>query len=153
MARSKKGQPHYQDHIETLTALVTHLAMTDWSLRTPQGLAVALSISEDEVTTVLDTFKSLFRKSRNLSSKNGKPMYALQLRHARQWLVGDADDDEQTKPPLEPEYLTTLLNFIIERSNQEARASEALWTNIVALVISGIALAGSIVSLVLTISA
>ncbi len=142
--------PHYGSHLETLTALVTHMAMTDWSLRTPPNLAKALSIDEPEIRIVLDAFKGLFRKSPNLSPKTGNPMYALQLRHARQWLDDEADDEARSKPPLEAEYLVALLNFITDRANQEARRQYTLWTVFAALVASILAFSASLLSLVLT---
>ena len=139
--------PSYSAHLETLIALVTHLAMTNWSLRTPPNLAKALSIEEAEIALVLNTFKGLFRKSANLSPKSRKPMYALQLRHARQWIVDEADDEDRSKPPLEPEYLVALLNFITDRANQEARHRHTVWTVSAAVVASILAFGASVLTI------
>lgn len=109
--------PKYADNIDTLVALTTHLAMTDWSMRTPPNLAKALSIEESKIQYVLDNFKGLFRRSTKKSSKTGTHFYSLQLRHARQWLEDAFEEDEGAKkPPLEPEYVTMLLNFISHRA-------------------------------------
>lgn len=121
--------PKYSDHLETLIALVTHLAMTDWSMRTPPNLAKALSIDESEIEVVLDKHKGLFRKSNKTSKKSGKHFYTLQIRYARQWLEERLDDDEgEKKPPLEAEYLTTLLNFVTHKAAEEKNRNLSLVT-------------------------
>jgi len=114
----------YSDHLEALIALVTHLAMTDWSMRTPPNLAKALSIEETEIQYVLDNFKGLFRRSQKTSKKTGVHFYTLQIRYARQWLEEQAGDDEgPQKPPLEVEYLTTLLEFVTHKAAEERSRS------------------------------
>lgn len=119
----------YSDHLETLIALVTHLAMTDWSMRTPPNLAKALSIDEAEIQAVLDEYKGLFRMSTTRSKKSGKHFYTLQIRYARQWLEERVDDDEgEKKPPLEAEYLTTLLNFVTHKATEERNRNVSLIT-------------------------
>ena len=120
-------KPCYSENLETLIALVTHLAMTDWSMRSPPNLAKALSIDQFEIERVLESFKGLFRKSSYTSKKTGAHFYTLQLRHARQWLV-DNEDEDSNGPPLEPEYLTALLNFIAHRAQEESSRSVGLIT-------------------------
>ncbi len=125
--------PKYSDHLETLIALTTHLAMTDWSMRTPPNLAKALSIDESEIRYALDNFKGLFRRSPNKSKKTGAHFYTLQIRYARQWLEDAAEEDEGIqKPPLEAEYLTTLLNFVTHRASEEGGRSLGLITSWIA---------------------
>ena len=119
---SHMKRPQYSKNLETLIALVTHLAMTDWAARSPPNLAKALSIDQAEIENVLESFKGLFRKSKNPSKKTGAHFYALQLRHARQWLQDD-DDEDAKRPPLEQEYLSTLLEFISHRAQEESARS------------------------------
>lgn len=121
--------PSYSEHLETLIALLTHLAMTDWSMRTPPNLAKALSIDEAEIQYVLDNFKGLFRRSQKTSKKTGAHFYTLQIRYARQWLEDEVEHDEGPKrPPLEAEYLTTLLNFVTHKAAEERSRSLGLIT-------------------------
>lgn len=140
-----KQNPKYSDHQETLIALVTHLAMTDWSARTPTNLSKALSIEKDEIVLVLESFKGLFRKANKTSKKRGENFYTLQIRHARQWLNEAEEEDEDTKkPPLETEYLTKLLDFVISRSSEERQNrinSIGLWvTTIASLIVAALAI-------------
>jgi hypothetical protein len=120
-------KPRYSENLETLIALVTHLAMTDWAARSPPNLAKALSIDQSDIEHVLESFKGLFRKSKSTSKKTGAHFYALQLRYARQWLE-DAEDEDTKRPPLEQEYLATLLEFISHRAQEEAGRSLGLVT-------------------------
>ncbi|MDY6978215.1 MAG: hypothetical protein SVW51_18775 [Pseudomonadota bacterium] len=117
-----KQNPKYSKHQETLIALVTHLALTDWSARTPTNLAKALSMEKSEILDVLESFKGLFRKAKKTSKKTGDHFYSLQIRHARQWLNELEEEDEDTKkPPLESEYLTKLIDFIILKAAEERK--------------------------------
>ncbi|MDE1225686.1 hypothetical protein MCT03_15820 [Vibrio aestuarianus] len=112
--------PKYSEHQETLIALVTHLAMTDWSARSPTNISKAISIDKDEIITVLESFKGLFRKGKRINKKTNENYYSLQIRHARQWLEDtDTDDEESKKPPLESEYLNKLLDFVIAKAAEE----------------------------------
>ena len=112
--------PKYSEHQETLIALVTHLAMTDWSARSPTNISKAISIDKDEIITVLESFKGLFRKGKRINKKTNENYYSLQIRHARQWLEDiDTDDEESKKPPLESEYLNKLLDFVIAKAVEE----------------------------------
>ncbi|KAA1159360.1 hypothetical protein EU508_12365 [Pseudoalteromonas fuliginea] len=114
--------PKYSEHQESLIALVTHLSMSSWSARTPSNLAKALSIDKDEIEVVLSSFKGLFRKSKNKSKKTADYFYSLQIRHAKQWLNETDDENEDSKkPPLEVEYLTKLLDFVIFKAAEERR--------------------------------
>lgn len=137
--------PKYSDHQETLIALVTHLAMTDWSARTPTNLAIALSIEASEITKVLEKFKGLFRKSIKISKKTRDHFYTLQIRHAKQWLDENVEEGENDKrPPLEPELLTKLLDFVISKSAEERVnriSSIAPWVALFgSLIVAGLAI-------------
>ena len=131
--------PKYSDHQETLIALVTHLAMTDWSARTPTNLAKALSVESTEITKVLNEFKGLFRQAKKKSKKTGDHFYTLQIRHAKQWLDESEDvGEDDKKPPLEPEILTKLLDFVISKAAEER-------ANKIASIVPWIALFGSLI--------
>ena len=123
--------------------------MTEWWHRTPKNLATALSISEADITRVLESYKGLFRKSPNVAKKSKDPLYTLQLRHARQWLHQDAND-EATKPPLEPQYLVALLDFISRRADEETRRG---YTVRAAWIAAGVAVLASIANIVVTLLA
>jgi hypothetical protein len=133
----------YSDHQETLIALVTHLAMTDYSSRTPTHLSKALSIDAEEIRIVLEKYKSLFRRSLRKSPDSGDFYYSLQIRYAKQWLI-ESEPEESKKPPLEPEYLTKLLDFIISKSSEERSNRIFLWgswiTSIVSLIVAALAI-------------
>ncbi|HEX6612342.1 MAG TPA: hypothetical protein VF022_00555 [Rhodanobacteraceae bacterium] len=102
-------------------------------MRTPPNLSKALSIDESEIEQVLDGYKGLFRKSKKVSKKTGKHFYTLQIRYARQWLEERLEDDEgEKKPPLEAEYLTTLLNFVTHKAAEEKNRSLSLVTSWIA---------------------
>lgn len=141
-----RQNPSYSDHQETLIALVTHLALTDWSARTATNLAKALSIDKNEIETVLSSFKGLFRQSRKKSKKTDDYFYSLQIRHARQWLIeADDEDENDKKPPLEAEYITKLLDLIISKAAEERRNKIAVigpWvTAFASLIVAGLAIA------------
>lgn len=104
-----------------------HLATTDWTIRSSPNLAIALWIEQVEIERVLESFKGLFRKSKNTSAKTGAHFYTLQLRHARQWLRDDENEDDK-RLPLEPQYLSTLLEFISHRAQEESGRSSGLVT-------------------------
>ncbi|WP_024850893.1 hypothetical protein [Hydrogenovibrio kuenenii] len=137
--------PKYSEHQETLIALVTHLAMTDWSMRTPTNLSKALSIDVNEIKIVLEDFKGLFRKSNKKSKKTDDPFYTLQIRYAKQWLDENEEENENDKkPPLESEILIKLLDFVIAKAAEE-RANKILsiapWiTALASLVVAALAL-------------
>ncbi|QDO82391.1 hypothetical protein FM037_02960 [Shewanella psychropiezotolerans] len=137
--------PKYSDHQESLIALVTHLAMTNWSARTPTNLEKALSINKSEIEVVLSSFKGLFRKSKKKSKRTDDYFYSLQIRHAKQWLNETDDEDEDSrKPPLETEHLTKLLDLVISKAADERRNKIAVvgpWvTAIASLVVAALAI-------------
>ena len=116
----------YSKHLETLIALITHLAVTDWLMRTPPNLAKALSIEEKEIENTLESFKSLFRKSVKKSTKTGAHFYSLQLRYAQQWREETDDDEDIRKSPLNPKYLIALLEFASDKARQESERKVGL---------------------------
>jgi hypothetical protein len=131
--------PSYSKHQETLIAAATHLAMGQYVSRQAKNLAKDLSIEPDEVAIVLVSFKGLFRQSGGTSEK----YYCLQLRFSRQ----NIDDEESLRPPLETQYLLTLLDFISRKASEESQRSTAM---LVALITAGLSLIASLVALAVT---
>lgn len=136
------SQPSYSLHYETLTAVVTHLAVNKWALRQPQGIANDLSIDVADVKVVLKEFKGMFRESVKKSKDHSDHFYSLHLRHSRQAI----DEKEVERPPLDSEYLIPLLEFISKKSIQEAQHKTAIT---VALTGASLTLVASAVSLLI----
>lgn len=137
-------RPSYSQHLETLMAVVTHLAVHKWALRQPQGIANDLSIDVKEVAAVLKDFKGLFRESKGTSSDRGAHFYSLHLRHARQIIDPES---KQERPPLEHEYLIPLLSFVWKKASEESQGGTAIK---VAIMTAGLSLAASLASIVFT---
>jgi len=141
----------YTAHLDTIVALVTNLAMTKWQSRTPTILAKELGLDHDEVADVLRNFKGLFRESYG-KADYGEPYYWLQLRWARKHLeeAGKSDEDVGLKEPLEPEYLSALLNFVLTMVEQEqagSRERRASCTATIAAIVAALAaIAAAIIS-------
>lgn len=133
---------NYAGHYEVLMAVVTHLAVHKWALRQPKGIAKDVSLDVEAVRTVLKSYKGLFRESSSSSRDHGDPSYSLQLRHHRQSMREDGD---QERPPLEPDYLFPLLKFVADKAAQESQQSTAIK---VASLSSAISLLVAIASLV-----
>ena len=133
----KTSQPKYSEDLETLLALISSLSMTSFSMRTASNLSKDLSIDTDVLITVLDKYKSLFRRSRRQSDK-GNYYYGLQLRYALQF--GEEETDEgikKVKPPLETDHVTALLNFVSNKAKSEKDRSSSLtvaWVAAIALI-------------------
>jgi hypothetical protein len=126
-------------------AVVTHLAVHKWAIRQPKGIAKDLSIDAEDVTTILNSFKGLFRRSSGVSRDHGDSFYSLHLRFARQ--VADEDNNKE-RPPLDTEYLMSLLDFISRRANEEARRGT---TMTVALITAALSLVASLTSVIISI--
>ena len=60
----------YSDHVDTLVALVQHLAMTEYKSRKPTALSTALSLDLDEVRLVLDGSMVFLGDQEKLMSKH-----------------------------------------------------------------------------------
>lgn len=142
---ARSARPSYSRHLETLMAVVTHLAVHKWSIRQPRGIAKDLSIDEADVRDVLDTFKGLFRRSIKTSDDHGAPFYSLHLRFARQ---GSDENQQQDKAPLESEYLIPLLEFISENAREERKNVMGLK---IAMLTAGLSLIASLITLAIAI--
>lgn len=107
--------PRYSDHLDTLIALATYLALTPKISRTSRGLAVDLSLPEDDVRTTLNSFPGVFRRSRNMSTE-GESYYTLHARYA----LRKADAEGQNLAELRSDLLSTLLQFVSQQAAQES---------------------------------
>ena len=111
------GKPTYSEHLETLAAVITHLALYKRPKRTVHGIATESQIGEQAVQFVLDNFGGIFKKYL-AKSPSGEALYALHVRHARQSAV---DGDDAELEPLDPQYLTILLEFVSHRAQDESQ--------------------------------
>ncbi len=141
------NEKRYSNHLETLIALVTNLAMTRHRSRTPRALAKYLSLDYGQVLYVLTSFKGLFRESIAVTD-NGEHYYTLQLRYARRWLEDEApeDDNSALEEPLEADYLSTLLNFISGMIANEQASARQYSENRAALIGAWVAAIAAIVA-------
>jgi hypothetical protein len=112
----------YSDHYEILVALVTYLAVCNRPVKSKGKTidnATAIWLTEylgfqsesKEVEFVLDSFKNIFRRSRQ--PHNGHYRYSLLLRYShRSYTDPNAPDVSE---PLPNNELFSLLNFISNR--------------------------------------
>ena len=107
----------YYHDLDTLVALISHLAVGRASQRTPNGLSRDLSIDEATIIRVLDDYKALFRKASKPKPGAEQEPYSLQLRYALQYV--EHDDLSVLKPPLPTEHVTALLTFVADMAKQE----------------------------------
>ena len=110
-------KPSYLEHLDTITALVSFLAVTDYKSLTPSGIASGLSLPKEDVINALDSFKSLFRKSKNKSADNNEHYYTLHLRYGLRKQISDSSDT--SREPLNHEYITALFDFISRKAENE----------------------------------
>jgi hypothetical protein len=143
----KEQPPEYSRYYETLVALVKFLALCkiDYSPQekrddaTGEELARLLSLDLSDVTTVLDKFKGLFRKTIEPLPTGEEPpptgeekahRYALVLRYAhREYFKAKPPPKPVMGEPLSNEVLFSLLTFIgnkvrEEQENQRIRTRE-----------------------------
>ena len=114
------NNPSYSKHLDTLIALTSFLAMTNRKSMTPTRLSEALSLDSNEVSYVLENFKSLFRRSQRLSPKHKENYYTLHLRYGLRGQGSDEDSDNDiAREPLGHEYLNSLLEFITKKTESE----------------------------------
>jgi hypothetical protein len=147
---AKLGQP-YTENFNTLVALVTYLASTEFESRTISPMAMELGHDPEEIKAVLQKFTGFFRKSIHVD-ESGEHSYTLHLRFASRRLKGGVISSE----PLKPEEFATLLDIIskmVANENEmsrlyldlEQRNRTLLWTNVItmiaALVAAGVAIA------------
>ena len=133
----------YYHDLDTLVALISHLAVGRASQRTPGGLCRDLSIDETTIVRVLDEYKALFRKAEKPKPGAKQAPYSLQLRYALQYV--ENEDLSVLKPPLPTEHVTTLLTFVADMAKQERswsmQTAVALIAALASFVVAVIALA------------
>jgi hypothetical protein len=130
-----KKKLSYAKNLDILIALVSHLGYTDWNMRSTKNLSKAVGHTEDEITKVLDGFKSIFRRS-NQNSHQGLVYYQLQVRYALRWRDDIEEDEKKDALPLEPATVNSLLDFIVKCADQERRHSLGYFTSIFAAAVS-----------------
>lgn len=148
------SQLSYSQHFETLVALVTHLAVTggaEADAANAPKLADRLGLDKDEVMTVLDGFKGIFRRTQDqyqTSNYGLQYKYTLQLRYARRKYVdgkvvnvGEAITNEE---------LFSLLDFITNKVREEQENERQSRSNRVTMIGVWLAAAMSFVSAIVT---
>ena len=139
----------YSEHLDTIVAVATNLAMTRHKARTPSKLAGKLALDDAEVLHVLETFKGLFRKSKNKKNKTGEHYYTLHVRYA---LRRPDDDDEGARAPLETAQLALVLDLVANRAQQEQESERHLrgltTTMVSALIAASAALLAAVLAFV-----
>jgi len=148
------SQLSYSQHFETLVALVTHLAVTggdEADAANAPKLADRLGLDKDEVMTVLDGFKGIFRRTQDqykTSNYGLQHKYTLQLRYARRKYVegkvvnvGEAITNEE---------LFSLLDFITNKVREEQENERQSRSNRVTMIGVWLAAAMSLISVLVT---
>lgn len=119
--------PSYSKNLDSLIAVVTHIAAGRDDKRTAQGIAASAQIDPKKVAYVLQSFPGLFKRYQDAKGKNGEAFYTLHVRYAEKWLDVRDDDAPPTRPRaygdpqkhLDPQYLAMLLEFISHRAQDE----------------------------------
>lgn len=107
----------YSKDLDTLVALISHLALGKASQRTPKGLSADLSIDQAKIERVLGEYKSLFRKASQPKLDQKDIPYSLQLRYALQYV--ENEDATVQKPPIATEHVTALISFVTGMAKDE----------------------------------
>lgn len=124
------NKPSYSEHIDTIIALTSFLSMTSKKSLTLARLSNALSLDINEVSYVLKNFKSLFRKSKNLTADTKEHYYTLHLRYGlRDQSCRDDEDEDIAREPLNQENLSSLLAFISKQAENENEEKRQLKNN------------------------
>jgi hypothetical protein len=161
----------YSDHLDTLLALITYLALTQWRSRTPNALAMELFLPEDQITSVLNGFPGIFRKNPELhpTAVGGQPSYTLYGRYARRrprdmdsavlplpkaaddLIASSAPDPAQdgTGEELDADSLRMLLDFVSDRARAEQESTQSRLAQRWLLLGVAIAAAASIVAAII----
>ncbi len=118
------GESRYSEHLDTLTALITYLALTPKKSRTAPNLSLDLSLDPEVVQATFDAFPGVFRKSKNPDA-SGNPFYTIHARYALRAYDGEGSGDEL--PEVRPDVLAVLLEFVTHaaRAEQERTQFEA----------------------------
>lgn len=114
----------YTDHEDTIISLVTYLGSHQGKegrdAASPSELANYLGLDEEEVKTVLDEFRGLFRRSQKTyetREQGAQYRYTLHLRYARRKYVnGNLSERGES---LTNDDLFGLLSFITNRIQEE----------------------------------
>ena len=116
----RDGDEHgpYSRHLDTLTALVSYLALTPKKSRTAAGLADDLGIGVDDVQAAFDSCPALFRRKKDRSQQ---VFYTLHARYALR--PYDAPEDTEL-PQVRPDLLAVLLDFVAQRARDELESSK-----------------------------
>jgi hypothetical protein len=86
--------------------------------RTAPGIAADLSLSAIEVRAPFEAFPGVFRRSKNTDS-DGNSFYTIYARYALRGYDAASEGEEPELPPVRPEILAVLLEFITQAARGE----------------------------------
>lgn len=131
LGSSEKYEGRYTEHQDMLFALVSYLATTSKLSVSAQAISKNLDLDCNDVQEVLESFKSLFRKSvETFKTSSGEQdyMFTLHLRYGfRSQAKGNVNSEVGKRDPLSADLISALLDFI---SQQVAREQEHNLTNL-----------------------
>jgi hypothetical protein len=160
----------YSEHLDTLLALITYLALTRWRSRSPNGLARDLGLDEATVTAALDSFPGLFRKSADVyeTAAGTQHSYTLHARYARRRPSGvdpvaevsagtknlaalrdPGSSQDGTGEELDADTLRMLLDFVSERARAERESHQHMRSQRVLILGVFVAAAASVLAAVI----
>ncbi|MBD1870294.1 hypothetical protein H6F95_23975 [Cyanobacteria bacterium FACHB-471] len=151
---AQKKTLSYSQHFETLVALVTHLAVVSGNEADAANalkLAQRLGLDKQEVISVLDNFKGLFRRTEKpYPTKNYglQYKYSLQLRYARRKYVDS--NVVNAGEALTNEELLSLFTFITNKVNEEQETARQAKENKITMIGVWVAAMLSLVSTVVS---
>ena len=129
-----KATTHYSDNVDYLVSSILYLGShTYYWARTPSGMSSELSLDEQRLGEVFDSFPAIYRRS-SKPSKNGQYFYSLQARYAQRKGGDTSEPDEVSNiQPLETEKIDMLLQFVLKMVEQEKSDARNRTTNFVAV--------------------
>lgn len=111
----------YQENLEVLTALISHLALTAYKSRAPSWIAKSIGLDAEEVNKVLSDFRGIFRRS-SRTTKDGEHFYTLQIRYATRTGEYEPENGKQGEAPGSPVDIAdvmALLDHVGKLASQE----------------------------------
>ncbi len=128
----------YSENIDYLLASVFYLAtQPGWWARTPEKMALELSLNEAKLLSVFEGFPGIFRRSMR-PSKSGQHFYSLQARYAQRTSYGQPEEITDIVP-LETDKIRLLYEYIQKSAEDERTRARTFVGN-------GIAVTAAIVS-------
>ena|SRR6185437_4851803 len=110
----------YSDNLDYLIAAIIYLGtQTDYWGRTPSGLSSELRLDKNKLTSVLESFQGIFRRTEK-KSENGEYYFSLQARHAQR--EGSSTGDPRGCEAIQPlgnDRMRLVIDFVTLMATQE----------------------------------